>query len=43
VGQHRRTLEAIAWKYRTNSPWRDFPVELGPFQSIMLSDAPAEA
>ncbi|MEU3862878.1 transposase, partial [Streptomyces sp. NPDC028722] len=20
---HRRTLEAIAWKYRTNSPWRD--------------------
>ncbi|MFF9457710.1 transposase [Streptomyces flaveolus] len=22
---HRRTLEAIAWKYRTNSPWRDLP------------------
>ncbi|MET7988864.1 MULTISPECIES: transposase [unclassified Streptomyces] len=21
----RRTLEAIAWKYRTNSPWRDLP------------------
>nr|WP_314245212.1 transposase [Streptomyces sp. DSM 40907] len=20
---HRRTLEAIAWKCRTNSPWRD--------------------
>lgn len=22
---HRRTLEATAWKYRTNSPWRDLP------------------
>ncbi|MER5934223.1 transposase [Streptomyces sp. NPDC002054] len=22
---HRRTLEAIAWKYRTNSPWRNGP------------------
>ncbi|MFD9621508.1 IS5 family transposase [Streptomyces virginiae] len=30
---HRRTLEAIAWKYRTNSPWRDLPGELGPFQT----------
>ncbi|MFC6503016.1 IS5 family transposase [Streptomyces rochei] len=30
---HRRTLEAIAWKYRTNSPWRDLPVELGSFQT----------
>ncbi|MFK0017020.1 IS5 family transposase [Streptomyces sp. NPDC091027] len=30
---HRRTLEAIAWKYRTNSPWRDLPDELGPFQT----------
>ncbi|MFJ8449049.1 IS5 family transposase [[Kitasatospora] papulosa] len=30
---HRRTLEAIAWKYRTNSPWRDLPNELGPFQT----------
>jgi transposase len=26
---HRRTLEAIAWKYRTCSPWRDLPEELG--------------
>jgi transposase len=26
---HRRTLEAIAWKYRTCSPWRDLPDELG--------------
>ncbi|MEU9003766.1 IS5 family transposase [Streptomyces sp. NPDC048551] len=30
---HRRTLEAIVWKYRTNSPWRDLPDELGPFQT----------
>jgi transposase len=30
---HRRTLEAIPWKYRTNSPWRDLPEELGPFQT----------
>lgn len=26
-------LEAIAWKYRTCSPWRDVPGELGPFQT----------
>ncbi|MFF8610971.1 IS5 family transposase [Streptomyces sp. NPDC015346] len=30
---HRRTPEAIAWKYRTCSPWRDLPEELGPFQT----------
>ncbi|MFF8731813.1 transposase, partial [Streptomyces sp. NPDC015171] len=30
---HRRTLEAIAWKYRTNSPWRDLPDELGSFKT----------
>ncbi|MFI8883762.1 IS5 family transposase [Streptomyces sp. NPDC053813] len=30
---HRRTLEAIAWKYRTCSPWRDLPDELGAFQT----------
>ncbi|WWQ69530.1 IS5 family transposase (plasmid) [Streptomyces sp. Q6] len=30
---HRRTLEAIAWKYRTCSPWRDLPEELGSFQT----------
>lgn len=28
----RRTLEAIAWKYRTCSPWRDLAEELGSFQ-----------
>jgi transposase len=30
---HRRTLEAIAWKYRTNSPWQDLPEDLGSFQT----------
>lgn len=30
---HRRTLEANAWKYRTNSPWRDLPEKLGSFQT----------
>lgn len=30
---HRRTLEAIAWKYRTGAPWRDLPVELGSFRT----------
>ncbi|TWD12941.1 putative transposase of IS4/5 family DUF4096 [Streptomyces sp. T12] len=30
---HCRTLEAIAWKYRTCSPWRDLPDELGSFQT----------
>ncbi|MCM9077130.1 IS5 family transposase [Streptomyces spororaveus] len=30
---HRRTVEAIAWKYRTSSPWRDLPDELGSFQT----------
>lgn len=30
---HLRTLEAIVWKYRTNSPWRDLPEELGSFQT----------
>ncbi|MFD7731686.1 IS5 family transposase [Kitasatospora phosalacinea] len=30
---HRRTLEAIAWKYRTGAPWRDLPAELGSFRT----------
>ncbi|QEV50270.1 hypothetical protein CP980_33850 [Streptomyces vinaceus] len=23
----------MAWKYRTNSPWRDLPDERGPFRA----------
>lgn len=31
---HRRTLEGIIWRFRTGSPWRDLPVEFGPYQSV---------
>ena len=31
---HREVLEAIAWRYRTGSPWRDLPAELGPWQTV---------
>jgi putative transposase len=31
---HRLTLEAIAWRFRTGSPWRDLPVEFGAWQSV---------
>lgn len=30
---HRRILEAIAWKYRTGSPWQDLPDESGALQT----------
>ena len=30
---HRQVIEAIAWRYRTGSPWRDLPPELGPWQT----------
>jgi putative transposase len=31
---HRRTLEAIAWRFRTGSPWRDLPEQFGAWQSV---------
>lgn len=31
---HRRTLEGIAWRCRTGSPWRDLPAVFGPWQSV---------
>ena len=31
---HRRTLEAILWRYRTGCPWRDLPAEFGPWQTL---------
>ena len=31
---HRRTLEGIAWRYRTGTPWRDLPVEFGAWHSV---------
>jgi len=30
--EHREVIEAIAWKYRTGSPWRDLPDELGSWK-----------
>ena len=30
---HRQVIEAIAWKYRTGSPWRELPDQFGPWQS----------
>src|ERR1700709_2009524 len=31
---HRQVLEAILWRYRTGSPWRDLPAGFGPWQTI---------
>jgi len=31
---HRQTLEAIIWRYRTGCPWRDLPSEFGPWQTL---------
>ena len=30
---HRQVIEAIAWKYRTGSPWREVPESFGPWQT----------
>jgi transposase len=30
---HRLVLEAIAWRFRTGSPWRDLPERFGPWQT----------
>jgi len=30
---HRTVVEAIVWKYRTGSPWRDLPERFGPWQT----------
>lgn len=31
---HRRTMEAIIWRFRTGAPWRDLPGEFGAWQSV---------
>jgi transposase len=31
---HRRLVEGIIWRYRTGTPWRDLPVEFGPWQTV---------
>jgi transposase len=30
---HRAVIEAISWKYRTGSPWRELPDRFGPWQT----------
>ena len=30
---HRQVIEAVAWRYRTGSPWRDLPEVFGPWQT----------
>lgn len=30
---HRTMVEAIIWKFRTGSPWRDLPERFGPWQT----------
>ncbi|MFI2189065.1 IS5 family transposase [Streptomyces sioyaensis] len=31
---HRQMIEAIAWKYRTGSPWKDMPSEFGSWKGV---------
>jgi transposase len=31
---HRTVIEAIVWRYRTGSPWRDLPESFGPWQTV---------
>lgn len=31
---HRTVVEAIVWRYRTGTPWRDLPAEFGPWQTV---------
>ncbi|AWN25053.1 IS5 family transposase [Streptomyces sp. NEAU-S7GS2] len=30
---HRQVIDAIAWKYRTGSPWMDLPAEFGSWKA----------
>lgn len=27
-------VEAVIWRFRTGSPWRDLPAEFGPWQTV---------
>lgn len=31
---HRPVLEAICWRFRTGSPWRDLPAEFPAWQTV---------
>ena len=32
--EHRLMLEAMIWRFRTGSPWRDMPERFPPWQSV---------
>ena len=34
VGDNRRVVEGIVYRYRTGMPWRDLPGEFGPWQTV---------
>lgn len=31
--EHRLVVEAICWRFRTGSPWRDLPADFGAWQT----------
>jgi transposase len=31
---HREVIEAIIWRFRTGSPWRDLPEDFPPFTTV---------
>jgi putative transposase len=31
---HRMILEGIAWRFRAGAPWRDLPVDFGPWKTV---------
>ncbi|NJP98469.1 transposase [Nonomuraea sp. FMUSA5-5] len=30
----RQQFDAVMWRFRTGSPWRDLPVEYGPWSTV---------
>ncbi|MBB3724212.1 transposase [Nonomuraea dietziae] len=30
----RRQFNAVLWRFRTGSPWRDLPIEYGPWSTV---------
>ena len=36
AANNRHFVEAVIWIARTGSPWRDFPVEFGPWKTVYI-------
>jgi transposase len=36
AANNRQFVEAVIWIARTGSPWRDLPVEFGPWNSVYM-------